>query len=245
MKLGKRLQQISAMTTSGYDHIWDCCCDHGLLGMSLLDQGIKNIHFVDIVPELMDELEKKLLRHFESPIKSHWQTHCLDVSALPLASYPGKHLIIIAGVGGDQTCQFIDDICKNNPVLSFDFLLCPVHQLYQVRKQLIQQNLELKSEVLLEENQRFYELILVSRSPKASNDKTHTTNAVSPVGKHIWQCASKDSLTVAQNYLNKTLSHYERMLQGSNNKEIAIIINEYRKIKQALDAQALQMSGTR
>ena len=258
MKLSKRLQQIRAMTASNYDHIWDCCCDHGLLGMSLLetnllDQYTPKIHFVDIVPKLMEELEKKLHKHFVNHTKSHtpnplqndWQTHCLDVSDLPLASYPGKHLIIIAGVGGDQTCQFIEDICKNNPDLSFDFLLCPVHQLYHVRSQLIKQNLELKSEVLLEENQRFYELILASKSPKTSNNINHTTNAVSPVGKQIWQCESKDSLTIAQNYLNKTLGHYRRILQGSENKEIAGIIEKYHKIQQDLDVQALKISGAR
>jgi len=50
------------MVTSQYEHIWDCCCDHGLLGYALLSRlnamNIPcNIHFIDIVPPLMAELE--------------------------------------------------------------------------------------------------------------------------------------------------------------------------------------------
>lgn len=51
------------MVTSEYTHIWDCCCDHGLLGAALLSrQAGSYIHFVDIVPELMSELKNKLQR---------------------------------------------------------------------------------------------------------------------------------------------------------------------------------------
>ncbi|HTG55937.1 MAG TPA: SAM-dependent methyltransferase, partial [Niabella sp.] len=50
---------------AGYTHIWDCCCDHGLLGAALLSrQAAAHIHFVDIVPELMHELKNKLQRFF-------------------------------------------------------------------------------------------------------------------------------------------------------------------------------------
>ncbi|HSC68256.1 MAG TPA: SAM-dependent methyltransferase, partial [Cellvibrio sp.] len=57
LKLGKRLQQIELMVTANYDHIWDCCCDHGLLGAALLARkAAPHIHFVDIVPELMRKL---------------------------------------------------------------------------------------------------------------------------------------------------------------------------------------------
>ncbi|QSA20815.1 SAM-dependent methyltransferase, partial [Vibrio furnissii] len=38
MKLSKRLQTIEKLVTQHYDHIWDCCCDHGFLGMTLLQR---------------------------------------------------------------------------------------------------------------------------------------------------------------------------------------------------------------
>lgn len=254
MKLGKRLQQINNMITSHYDHIWDCCCDHGLLGMSLLEPHARDsaqsgnghfinrkrttIHFVDIVAKLMGELEKKLDKYANNIQYTNWQTHCLDTSDLPLASYKGNHLVIIAGVGGDQTCQFIDNICKNNPTTTFDFLLCPVHQLFRVRNQLILQNFKLTSEILMEENKRFYELMLVSKSPNTKEPFNSGSNDVHPIGELIWRCEDKESLITAQRYIKTLLKHYERMRKGNNSQEINLILNNYQSIKQKLDEQA-------
>jgi len=60
------------MVKSQYDH---CCCDHGLLGAALLaQQAAPHIHFVDVVPELMQQLENKLTRFFPKSGEphSHW-----------------------------------------------------------------------------------------------------------------------------------------------------------------------------
>lgn len=107
------------MVTSGYAHVWDCCCDHGFLGAALLSRQVSStIHFVDIVPELMAELNGKLDRFYSS---SAWETHCLDVAKLPLEQYEGKPLIIIAGVGGDLMIKFIDAINQKHSGLDMDF----------------------------------------------------------------------------------------------------------------------------
>ena len=59
MKLSKRLNAINSLITQSYDIVWDCCCDHGFLGMALLERGIaKQINFVDIIPELMEAHEQ-------------------------------------------------------------------------------------------------------------------------------------------------------------------------------------------
>lgn len=47
--------------TSEYSHVWDCCCDHGFLGINLLARkAAPYIHFVDIVPELINPLTDQL-----------------------------------------------------------------------------------------------------------------------------------------------------------------------------------------
>lgn len=86
LKLNKRLKQIEQMVTSDYTHIWDCCCDHGFLGAALLSrQAAMNIHFVDIVPELMDKLEKNCTNFIQGhiPLGKHivwmWQ-RCLWIN---------------------------------------------------------------------------------------------------------------------------------------------------------------------
>ena len=232
LKLGNRLQQIEKMvTTQQYGHIWDCCCDHGLLGCALLNRQASNIvsdiHFVDIVPKLMAELESKLQRFYSSSSNEvsikNWQTHCLDVAKLPLEKYEGKHLVIIAGVGGDLMIKFIEAIYRQHKSLTIDFLLCPVHHQFSLRRKLIELHFSLKDEVLVEENKRFYEVLLVSSNSAADSS---VNSKVSPVGDKIWQSDltihsgvnsvkhSQSQAEIADKYLNKTLNHYQRMQKG-------------------------------
>ncbi|MCL1067965.1 tRNA (adenine(22)-N(1))-methyltransferase TrmK [Shewanella olleyana] len=242
MKLSKRLQQINSMVLSGYDHIWDCCCDHGFLGGALLTrQAAPNIHFVDIVAELMNELEQKLIKLDSSSklnpaVPSNWFTHCMDVAKLPLDKYCGKHLIIMAGVGGDLMNEFINSIQKQYANLNIDFLLCPVHHQYSLRQNLISLDFSLKQECLVEDNKRFYEILLVANYtssaciPDSLNPKTHkTSHAISEVGEQIWFNNIENEQSVSQRYLNKTLSHYQR-IQIGRKQEVQHIIDAYKAI---------------
>lgn len=213
------------MVTSNYDHIWDSCCDHGLLGAVLLSrQAAPHIHFVDVVPELMNQLENKLAYFFPenstSISHSQWQVHCMDVSALPLQKLGGKHLVIIAGVGGDLMTEFVKAIYQNNPTADVDFLLCPVHHQFTLRQQLIQFNFNLQTEALIVENQRFYEMLLVSTT------KHNPCAKISPVGNLIWQGHTPEQLKIAADYLSKTLAHYRRM-QLSRTSDVQHIIDAY------------------
>lgn len=224
IKLGKRLQQIDSMVNASYDHIWDCCCDHGLLGAALLSRhAAPHIHFADIVPELMRELENKL-QHFY-PKKSapesnaQWQVHCIDITTLPLQKFSGKHLVIIAGIGGNLMTDLVKAIYQKNPTLDIDFLLCPVHHQFTLRQQLIQFDFNLKSEALIVENQRFYEILLVS-TIKKPHSKIHSA------GSLIWQSNTPEQAKIAADYLKKTLAHYQRM-QLNQNTEVQHIIDAY------------------
>ena len=220
MKLSKRLQQIEQMVTADYTHIWDCCCDHGFLGASLLSrQAAPNIHFVDIVPELINSIEIKL-QQFYLNSNSNWQTHCLDVAKLPLKQYQGKHLIIIAGIGGDLMIKFIDHIYQQHPKLNIDFLLCPVNQQFSLREVLITLKFSLKKEMLVEDNRRFYEVILVSLT-------SDIFKKISPIGENIWQADNAKQALVVKQYLAKTLNHYQRIQQGGT-ENVDNIISTYR-----------------
>lgn len=230
MRLGKRLKQIDSMVGADYSHIWDCCCDHGLLGAALLARGAAaHIHFVDRVPELMRALENKLQRFFpatsankKSNLHPQWYLHCVDVTLLPFNQNTGKQLVIIAGVGGDLMTVFIREICQRNPGLEVDFLLCPVHHQYTLRQQLIQLDFSLTTEILISENRRFYEILLVS-----SRANPHTD--ISPVGSLMWHCANAEQRKVATEYLRTTLAHYERA-QLNHHNNVQDIIAAYQKI---------------
>lgn len=219
LKLGKRLQHIESLVAAQYDHIWDCCCDHGLLGAALLSrQAAPNIHFVDVVPELMQTLENKLTRFFADSV-SNWQVHCMDVAKLPLWDFVGKHLVIIAGVGGDLMSEFVKAIYQHNPNTEIDFLLCPVHHQYTLRQQLIQLHCSLVSESLMVENERYYEMLLVSATPNSQAK-------INPVGASIWETHTSEQSDIARTYLHKTLAHYKRMQLGQNT-DVQSIIDAY------------------
>jgi tRNA (adenine22-N1)-methyltransferase len=237
LKISKRLQQIEKMVSPEYDHIWDCCCDHGILGFALLSsQASSKVHFVDIVAELMTTVEKKLESFYPN---SAWEAHCLDVVKLPLARYQGKHLIIIAGVGGDLMIQFIEAINQQHKNLNINFLLCPVHHQFSLRQKLIELDFSLKDEVLIEENRRFYEILLVSSlNEELTDELSKKNNKISPVGNKIWLSTSSKQTETVDKYLQKTLNHYQRIQQGylqtplqSKANNVQDIIDAYRAIK--------------
>jgi len=236
LKLSKRLSKIEALITTDYTHIWDTCCDHGHLGASLIaHQKAPNIHLVDIVPELITQLETKLSHVFSNPyspqslLPTHWQTHCLDISELPLQQYPGKHLIIIAGIGGDLMIQCIRRIISKHPALEIDFILCPVRHLHTLRQQLIELNMPLKKEVLVKENKIFYEILLLTTAFLTANQTT-PLKSVSPVGEAIWQGQTDIEKNEAQEYLDIKIQHYLKMQRGLDNPEVNKIIQAYQNI---------------
>ncbi len=212
------------MVNNNYTHIWDCCCDHGLLGMNLLKRQIADkVHFVDIVPALTEQVHTQLSKHFSSEIFANkWQVHCLDVAKLPLhitASNTEKpsHLIIIAGVGGDLLIEFVQQIVKASPTLKLEFMLCPVHHNYKVRKALIDLEFDLINEAIVCENKRFYEVIHVVR-----NSQQTPKHQLTDVGSTMWDLSIKSH----QEYLSKTLSHYRKM-QSKPKENVSKVIASY------------------
>lgn len=189
------------------------------------------VHFVDLVPELMNQLENKLEHYFPIDEKpnfhslsySQWQVHCMDLCQLQLQGFKGKHLVVIAGVGGDLMSAMVKAIAQNNAAADIDFLLCPVHHQYTLRQQLIALDLGLKAETLMIENHRYYEIIL------ASAQKNNGVSTISPVGDSIWQCRNQEEFNLASGYLNKTLAHYQRQ-QLKRGAEVQPIIDAYSAI---------------
>ena len=240
MKLSNRLQTLHSLVSNDYQHIWDCCCDHGFLGVQLLsDNKAPQIHFVDIVPSLMNGLEDKLTRYFpqdnsdQQTVTSQWQVYCMDVAAIPLQKHTGKHLVIIAGVGGDLTQKLVDDIHRQHPDKDIDFLLCPVHQQFELRSHLKALKLGLIDEVLIEENRRYYEILLISNN-QGDAEKSQNVNEISSVGDKIWAPSCEQQLQISQQYKAKTLQHYLRIHQGQEKQgkpsEVKHIIDAYQAI---------------
>ncbi|WP_217519761.1 tRNA (adenine(22)-N(1))-methyltransferase [Vibrio metschnikovii] len=224
MKLSQRLQHIEQLITQPYDHIWDCCCDHGWLGQALLTrQAASCIHFVDIVPELIDVLRQRLSRHY--PNQTQWSADCMDVARLPLDKHHGRHLVIIAGVGGDLTAELVSKIITAHPNQSIDFILCPVYHTYRLRQQLRQLSCQLYHESLVEDNRRYYEVLYIA-APSSTDNNAPT---ISLVGDSLWQVKTLAEYQQAQGYLTKLLSHYQRV-EKSHPEKAALIVRAYHSV---------------
>ncbi len=205
------------MVTQHYEHIWDCCCDHGLLGLGLLERLAEpTIHFVDINKQLIADLHSKLQTNYASgTLLNRWQTHCIDAAHIPLAAKDTpdsdhQHLIVVAGVGGERVIEIITEILLRNAEMPLDFLLCPVHHNYQVRESLVDLGLGLITEKLLQENRRFYELIHVS---------TRSNHPISLVGSDMWDFSRKQD----RQYLQSAIDHYQRIGKNGNPKVDPIV----------------------
>lgn len=217
MQLSVRLQKIEEMISGSYDHIWDCCCDHGLLGFNLLKKERAGlVHFVDIVPDLLKQIETKLNKHWQGD-KNSWQIHCLDAANLPLETcLKDKHLIIIAGVGGELIVNMMQSLLPLTASFNVQFILCPVHHNYLLRSFLIKNKLALINESLVFENNRAYEILHLSKS---------ASKPLSKVGSQMWDFENP----LHRDYLDKTINHYSRMAK-SPKTDVAHIINDYQRL---------------
>ena len=220
LKAGSRLHQLKRMINPGYDRIWDCCCDHGLLGMSLMqNQYASEVIFVDVVESITAHLTDKLTQNFPRH-QYNWQVRCDDVNNLAVPA-DDSQLFIIAGVGPDQTMDFINSLCASAKDTPIDLLTCLVSGNYAVRKALIHQGYKLNSEQLIFDNNRFYEAIYVSKS----GDKT-----LQDVGSDMWQWDNP----VHRDYFQRVTTHYE---QKAKNDPVRFqpIVKRYRMLRDTLN----------
>lgn len=222
MRLSQRLQTILNMIDKPYDHIWDTCCDHGLLGRAIyLQKPNSVVHFVDVMDHLIDQLQDELNNDSRFSDTSRWFTHPLDSAKLPLHTNK-HHLIIIAGVGGDLLLKLVQDILKKHPKnTKIDFILCPVRQLHKVRFGLAELKLRLIDEQLIKEFAQYYEVLHVSNHKEGKD--------ISLIGESMWDFNRRTD----QEYLSKNLKHYSNMCkqveqEGTKSLNVQHIYNLYR-----------------
>ncbi|EPJ46254.1 MAG: hypothetical protein OFPII_21940 [Osedax symbiont Rs1] len=234
MKISKRLLAIDEMIKRPYQQIWDCCCDHGLLGMTLLKRGAaQQLHFVDRVPVIMEQLTTKLNIEFPYACGAdQWQVHCIDVLELPLAdsSTEQAQLIVIAGVGGEQTQLIVQHLLARFPAHHLEFLLCPLRHQYKLRAALQFLELRLIDERLVKENKWCYEIIHVGKHLFEP-----TATALIAAGSKMWNNPGQ----LHSHYLQQCINHYRRALRNcvfdqQKQAELHSILNEYLQIERQL-----------
>lgn len=157
-RLGKRLTALFDAIPTGYDSVWDLCCDHGRLGMALIETGrAPQVHFNDCVGSIMADLEARLIRYGATG----YTLHTVEAERLQLPG-EGRHLVVLAGVGDEMTIRILEALSLTDSADRFDWLISPANNLFQVRRWLREHGFGVVEEGLVFENGRGYEWLQVT-----------------------------------------------------------------------------------
>lgn len=160
--IGLRLNAIFELVTEvqqkePYQYIWDCCCDHGYLGIKILRHDLcEKLVFVDQLPHIIEQLTNRL-----APFSTgKHELITADAGDLVFDS-KNRHLVILAGVGGECIIEIIREIESNHPDAQIDYIFCPSSRHNLLREYLSSQALGLLFERIVCEKRRCYEIIYV------------------------------------------------------------------------------------
>lgn len=220
--LGPRLralfQLIEQFQTSNepYHTLWDCCCDHGYLGIKLLHKGLcQCLHFNDQVPHLIDDVQRRLNQYPDGFLIPSVSATAGDAGELRLNG-EHKNLMIFAGIGGEHMVTILKELVVAHDDQSIDFLFCPSTTQFDLREYLAEQSFNLLAESLVTERGRDYEVIHVRLNPAAVHQPVSRTG-------QFWRADNEIHLR----YLRSTIDHYMRRTKGDQHQEAQRVLGFY------------------
>jgi len=160
--LGPRLNSILDLVVQTqqqkmYSVIWDCCCDHGYLGINILQNNLcDKLVFVDQLAHIIEQLSEKLAPYNTG----NYELITADAGALDF-NHLQNNLVILAGVGVETTIQIINSIEDNHSNAQLDYIICTSTIKKSLREYLSVNRFGLLAEDLVCENNRYYEVIYV------------------------------------------------------------------------------------
>ncbi len=222
--LFERIENYQAGNTP-YHTLWDCCCDHGYLGIKLLHKGLcQHVHFNDQAPHLIDDLLERLAHYPSNGLKPSYSAAAQDAGQLRLEQ--DRHdLLIMAGIGGEHMIDIVKPLLMTHQKMTIDFLFCPATTQFDLREYLANNCFQLLHESLVTERNRDYEIIHARYSPNPA----HQFEAVSRTGI-FWQASNPIHLR----YLRKLIIHYQRSTRGDQKVEAQRILNFYLELWQTI-----------
>lgn len=216
MSISKRIETIASLVSSEHEHVYDLCCDHGLIGLEVLKNSELKVIFVDIIDDIMKRLELKLKA---TDIPS--ERYNILTSNATKTSFEKNGTFIIAGVGGELAIKIIQNILDQ--VQEFEIIISANNNLIKLKEFLIKNNLLMAEEVLIKDNRQFYEILKITNTAK--DEITH-------IGTKMWQKPQKYHFEYIEQqisyykksakystYSNKLLSSYESLKANSVVKE--------------------------
>ncbi|WP_028670528.1 SAM-dependent methyltransferase [Saccharospirillum impatiens] len=211
-RLGKRLTALFEAIPPGYDAVWDLCCDHGRLGLGLLEtQRTPQVHFVDQIPSIMADLQDRLKRYGAKG----YQLHTLPAEQLNLPNQ-GTQLLVLAGVGDEVAQAIITGVTQRNPTIQPDWLISPANKVFQVRRYLHQQGFGVLDEGVVFENGRGYEWLRVSQNRE---------RAINPISNPapFWNAQVPEHRA----HLQKLIKHARKQLNNPKEQDARFMLELY------------------
>lgn len=138
--------------------VWDIGCDHGLLGLSFAgEESVGKLHLVDPSLPVIDVLKKKLKDSYISIPEKIVIHHQRGQEIIP---DPESNCIFIAGMGGKEIESILKSILPRLKEKT-RLILSPHRNIIELRKFLSEQNVSLETEVCLNEDNQFYQIIVI------------------------------------------------------------------------------------
>ncbi len=158
--LSFRLQKIKAAINPGADLVWDLCCDHGILGKSLLDDG-KEVFFVDQVSHIINHLVDDL-----AASTSKYTCIVSDAAEINIKNKVSE-TVVIAGVGGFTCKNILEALITKYGYLKSEFVLSPQKNLPMIYEYLRVNQFNIISEDIFEDNKKLYHVLKIRQRAKS------------------------------------------------------------------------------
>lgn len=151
-KLSFRLEKIKKLISADSTIVWDLCCDHGLIGKSLMDKK-KKVYFVDIVPHIIENLKNSI-------DKSNCEFQARDATKIEIENRPDES-IVMAGVGGWTCIKILKSLKQTHSEIKSEFILAPQKNLLTVKEYLLDNSFIIISEDFIQDKKNYYNILKV------------------------------------------------------------------------------------
>jgi tRNA (adenine22-N1)-methyltransferase len=199
LRNSKRINTLIDLVPSSSQVVWDLCCDHGNIGLGIHESNDElGIIFVDQVDLITKKLQSRLLELNMTNLK----VICKSATDVDY-THSKKSTFLIAGVGGDLAIKIITQILRTNSSKDNSFIVSPHSTVTNVREYLANTELTLNSEILVKDNSKYYEMLLLDFKSEQK---------VSKYGRSIWNTLNKEHLE----YIDLELKHLSRKLKHNN-----------------------------
>lgn len=211
MKLSKRISKIIEYIDI-QDKVADIGCDHGYLGMGCLEKGVSFVQNIDNKEGPLS-IARNNLKNYNN--KNVVFTLCNGLDELNEA----VDTVVISGMGGD----LISQIVENNlfKAKKMKKLILVAHSRVPLLRKNISKDFEIVDEDLVEDNDKIYEIIVVS--PNKTVSYTEEDLLLGPILKNKRGELFLKKLTKRLNEINKIIDNTDVVLENLKKEKEMII----------------------